>query len=102
MADDPEKELLFQRLSSLSPGDRSVLDYALAHPETQADMMTVSGSPNHALWTAFVARGWMTGEVRDMGLKPQPGVVPLQFFEFRLTPEGRRDIVLLLTEFDRR
>jgi hypothetical protein len=79
-----------------------VLHFALAHPEKEADMLTTSGSPNHGLWSLLVKRGWMTGETWDPGLKPAAGVVLLEFWRFRLKPEGRQAIIRLLAEFDRR
>ena len=91
-ADENEFGRLF---SKCSPGDVSVLREGLKSTDNQ--MMTTPGSPNAALWSAFVRAGYMRELPLPPALEPlkQLGAAPLIF---SVTPEGQQAIPKLFPQ----
>jgi len=73
-----------------SPGDRSLLLTMLERGV--GELLTVVGSANHALWSRFIAQGWM-----EQSLSGGPNESsPVETFRVKLTELGWRAIPIVL------
>jgi hypothetical protein len=81
---------LEQRLRSLGPGDRSVIEAAVSRPGSV--MTTSQGSPNDALWSEMEKVGW------TKRLNPFEGTPELAALlrAFALTEDGAKAVVAAL------
>jgi hypothetical protein len=76
-------------IAALDSHGIAVLQESLGKPDTL--LMTSDGSANHAVWSAFAARGWMTESDAYGG-----GPVGVKLKTFSITPDGLAKIPAVL------
>jgi hypothetical protein len=84
---------LEQRLRSLGPGDRSVIEAAVSKPGSV--MTTSPGSPNDLLWSEMEKAGW-TKRVNPFEGSPNAKELAALLRSFALTEDGAKAAAVAL------
>src|SRR5271168_4143473 len=96
-SDAVARTALLDAMLDASPGDRSLVEAALQHPEDKIHLTTNANSMNFRLWSQMGQVGWMVQEPDTI----LPEAKELAIKHFSLTEKGRAALPDFLAAFKR-